>query len=111
MTRPPKRPKSDEQRELEKRRKAFADKLELIAEYLGEDDFVSAVKGTSRMSRRMNYGSGLCCFAPPSARSAGFTDDTLEICFSLLECFFTELLALGFHQGLETLNKSRHRRL
>ena len=37
-------PKSDEQREVEKRRQAFANKVELIAEYLGEDDFVSAVK-------------------------------------------------------------------
>jgi len=45
MTRNPKPPESDEQREAEKRRKEFADKLELIAEYLGEDDFVLAVKG------------------------------------------------------------------
>jgi len=37
-------PKTDEQRAAERRRKEFADKLELIAEYLGEDDFVSAVK-------------------------------------------------------------------
>jgi hypothetical protein len=41
----PKPPKTDEQREAERRRNEFADKLELIAEYLGEDDFVSAVKG------------------------------------------------------------------
>ena len=45
MTRNPKPPKTDEQRDAEKRRKDFADKLDLIAEYLGEDDFVSAVKG------------------------------------------------------------------
>jgi hypothetical protein len=45
MTRKAKPPKTDEQREAERRRKEFADKLELIAEYLGEDDFVSAVKG------------------------------------------------------------------
>ena len=45
MTKTPKPPKSAEQREAEKRRKEFADKLELIAEYLGEDDFVAAVKG------------------------------------------------------------------
>jgi len=38
-------PKTDEQRERERRRREFAKKLELIAEYLGEDDFVSAVKG------------------------------------------------------------------
>jgi hypothetical protein len=38
-------PKSSEQREAEKRRKVLADKLGLIAEYLGEADFVSAVKG------------------------------------------------------------------
>ncbi len=37
-------PKSSEQREAEKRRKVLADKLGLIAEYLGEADFVSAVK-------------------------------------------------------------------
>jgi len=37
-------PKSDQQRAAERRRKEFADKLELIAEYLGEDDFVTAVK-------------------------------------------------------------------
>lgn len=45
MTKTPKPPKTDEQRERERRRKEFADKLELIAEYLGEDEFVSAVKG------------------------------------------------------------------
>ncbi len=45
MARTPKPPKTDEQREEERRRKNFADKLELIAEYLGEDDFVSAAKG------------------------------------------------------------------
>jgi len=45
MPRTSKPPKTDEQREAEKRRREFADKLELIAEYLGEDDFVSAVKG------------------------------------------------------------------
>lgn len=45
MTRNPKPPKTDEQRDAEKRRNDFADKLDLIAEYLGEDDFVSAVKG------------------------------------------------------------------
>jgi hypothetical protein len=45
MARNPKPPKTDEQREAKKRRREFADKLELIAEYLGEDDFVSAVKG------------------------------------------------------------------
>jgi hypothetical protein len=45
MTKNPKPPKTSEQREAEKRRREFADKLELIAEYLGEDDFVSAVKG------------------------------------------------------------------
>jgi hypothetical protein len=44
MAKPPKPPKSDQQHEAEKRRRAFADKLELIAGYLGEDDFVSAVK-------------------------------------------------------------------
>jgi len=45
MTKPPKPPKTDEQREAERRRREFADKLELIVENLGEDDFVSAVKG------------------------------------------------------------------
>ena len=45
MTKPPKPPKTDEQREAERRRRGFADKLELIVENLGEDDFVSAVKG------------------------------------------------------------------
>jgi len=44
------RPKSPQKRgrqwrQRTRRRKEFADKLELIAEYLGEDDFVSAVKG------------------------------------------------------------------
>jgi hypothetical protein len=43
MPKTPKLPKTDDQREAERRRKQFADKLELIAEYLGEDDFVSAV--------------------------------------------------------------------
>jgi len=38
-------PKSGEQIEAERRRKEFAAKLQLIVEYLGEDDFVSAVKG------------------------------------------------------------------
>ncbi len=31
--------------DLKARGRALSDKLELIAEYLGEDDFVSAVKG------------------------------------------------------------------
>jgi hypothetical protein len=62
------------------------------------------------MSRRMNCGSGLCCFAPPSARSAGFADDPLELFFGLLELFFAELLALGLNQALEALYQSRHRR-
>jgi hypothetical protein len=45
MAKPPRPPKTDEQREAERRRREFADKLELIVENLGEDDFVSAVKG------------------------------------------------------------------
>jgi hypothetical protein len=45
VTKNPRPPKADEQREAERRRRQFADKLELIVENLGEDDFVSAVKG------------------------------------------------------------------
>lgn len=45
MTKAPRPPKTAERREAERRRREFAEKLELIAEYLGEDDFVSAVKG------------------------------------------------------------------
>src|ERR1700733_3697373 len=65
---------------------------------------------TSRISQRKNCKSGLCCFAPPCARSAGFTDNALEILFGLLEFFFTEFLALGLNQILEALRKSCHRR-
>jgi len=45
MAKSPRPPKTEEQREAERRRREFADKLELIVENLGEKDFVSAVKG------------------------------------------------------------------
>src|SRR6202035_5804159 len=64
---------------------------------------------TSRTSQRRNCKSGLCCFAPPCARSAGFANNPLEILFGLLEFLFAELFALGFDQILETFRKSCHR--
>jgi len=45
MTKGSEPPKTGEQRDAERRPKEFADKLELIVEHLGEDDFVSAVRG------------------------------------------------------------------
>jgi hypothetical protein len=45
MARTPKPPKTDEQQAEERRRRNFAEELDLIAEYLGEEDFVAAVKG------------------------------------------------------------------
>jgi hypothetical protein len=85
MPRTPKPPKTDEQRDAERRRREFADKLELIAEYLGEEDFVSAVKGLQAGHHKGGTaGVDYAVFAPPCARSAGFTDDLLEILLGLL---------------------------
>ena len=109
MAKPPRPLKSDEQREAERRRKEFADKLELIVENLGEDNFVSAVKGYKPDITKEELQEWLCGFAPPCARSAGFINDPLEVFFGLLEFFFAELLALGSDQILEALGKSRHR--